>query len=187
MDYRSRPAIRRSLRRRRPPARFADCMVRECAAPPPPSSPKLAVSDPHQTQYGNPSSRPGPCLAAHQPSQHDLVDMDVKQEILGLKGMLGEMMSKMSQLVVSSKHSEFSESFDDASDDDNAFATTSIVQELSACIKNVLFHWFLSLLIVIPFKCKHRQYWYDQLVHHSQVYHVVPFSLPWLILSYPHK
>lgn len=135
MDYRSRPAIRRSLRRRRPPARFADCMVRECA-PPPPSSPTLVVSDHHQTQYGNPSSRPGPCLSAHQPSQHDLIDMDVEQEILGLKGMLGEMMSKMSQLVVSSKHSEFSESFDDASDDDNAFATTSIVQELSACIKN---------------------------------------------------
>lgn len=137
MDYHARPAIRRSLRRRRPPARFADCMVRE-RAPSPPFSPTLVVSDHHQTQYENPSSlRSAPCSSAHrEQSQHDLLDMDVKQEILGLKGMLREMMSRMSQLVVSSKHSEFSESFDDVSDDDeNAFANASIVQELCACIK----------------------------------------------------
>ncbi|XP_056090713.1 uncharacterized protein LOC130070364 [Rhinichthys klamathensis goyatoka] len=136
MDYHARPAIRRSQRRRRPPARFVDCMVREYAPPPPPS-PTLVVSDHHQTQYENPSLRHAPSSSAHcEQSQHDLLDMDVNQEILGLKGMLGEMMSRMSQLVVSSRHSEFSESFDDASeDDDNAFVNPSIVQELCACIK----------------------------------------------------
>lgn len=136
MDYHARPAIRRSLRSRRPPARFVDCMVREYGPPPPPS-PTLVVSDHHQTQYENPPLRHSPSSSApcEQP-QHDLLDMDVKQEILGLKGMLGEMMSKMSQLVVSSRHSEFSESFDDASDDDdNALVNPSIVQELCACIK----------------------------------------------------
>lgn len=46
-------------------------------------------------------------------------------------------MSRMSQLAVSSKHSDLSESFhDDASyDDKNAVAKPSIVQELCACIK----------------------------------------------------
>lgn len=60
--------------------------------------------------------------------------MDIKQEIPGLKGMLGEIMSRMSQLTVSSKYSESCD--DDASDDDdNAVAKQPIVQELCACIK----------------------------------------------------
>ncbi|KAL0171868.1 hypothetical protein M9458_032179, partial [Cirrhinus mrigala] len=72
---------------RRPPARFADSTVRERAPPPPPSSPTLVGSDHQQTDNGNPCSlRPATCSSVQdEQPQHDLLDMDVKQEILGLK------------------------------------------------------------------------------------------------------
>lgn len=90
MDYYARPPVLRSVRMRRPPARFTDCMVRE-HAPPSSSSSTLVVSDHQQIDNGNPCSlRPAPCSSAQcEQSQHDIIDMDVKQEILGLKGMLG--------------------------------------------------------------------------------------------------
>ncbi len=139
MDYYARPPVRRSVRMRRPPARFADCMVRESAPPPPPSSSTLVVSDHQQIDNGNPCSlRPATCSSAQcEHFQHDLLDMDVRQEILGLKGMLGEIMSRMSQLAVSSMHSDLSESFDDdvSDEDENAVDKPSVVQELCACIK----------------------------------------------------
>ncbi len=92
MDYYARPPVRHSVRMRRTPARFAVCMVRESAPPPPPSSPTLVVSDHQQIDNGNPCSlRPATFSSAQcEQFQHDLLDMDVRQEILGLKGMLGE-------------------------------------------------------------------------------------------------
>ncbi|KAL1278262.1 hypothetical protein QQF64_024935 [Cirrhinus molitorella] len=139
MDYQARPAARHSVRMRRPPARFADCMVREHAPLPPPSLPILVVSDHRQTDNGNPCSLGSATFSSAQGEQShdDLLDMDVKQEILGLKSMLGEIMARMSRLAVSSKQSDLSESFDDdASDDDeNAVDKPPIVEELCACIK----------------------------------------------------
>lgn len=138
MDYHVRPAVQRSLRMRRPPARYVDCMIQERVPLPPPSL--TAVVSDHQTQMENPCSS----SMQHEQSQNDICDIDVKEEILGLKGMLVELMFKMSHLVVSSKHSELSESFDDYDDDDdaynendvdNTFVNTTVVQKLCACIK----------------------------------------------------